>query len=320
MRRSLLFFQGGNVMTTASLERSRNDISTQPKVATSVAGNPGNVVRLPGSQHQPAKLTDSRSVKLSVKDLVIGYLDKETGHTMVAVDKVDLDIREGEFVTIVGLSGCGKSTFLNSIAGLVKHQQGEIRVNDLIVTGPGADRAVVFQKASLLPWRKVGRNITYGLELSGMKPTEARAKASYYVNLIRLNGFEDHYPHQLSGGMQQRVNLARALACDPEVLLLDEPFAALDAITRELMQGELLELCEKVGKTVLMVTHQIDEAVLLSDRVIIFSARPAHILADIRIPIPRPRKSHIKDSEEFRGLMSRIWTIIEGNANIGGGI
>lgn len=124
-----------------------------------------------------------RMVKLSVKDLVIGYLDKQNGHTMVAVDKVSLDIREGEFVTIVGLSGCGKSTFLNAIAGLVKHQHGEIRVNGRLVNGPGTDRAVVFQKASLLPWRKVGRNITYGLELGGMKPAEAREKASYYVNL-----------------------------------------------------------------------------------------------------------------------------------------
>ena len=261
-----------------------------------------------------------REVKLSVKDLVIGYLDKTSGHTMVAVDKVKFDIGEGEFVTIVGLSGCGKSTFLNAIAGLVKHQHGEIRVSNKLVSGPGTDRAMVFQKASLLPWRRVGRNITYGLELSGMKPDEAREKASYYVNLIRLNGFEHHYPHQLSGGMQQRVNLARALACDPEVLLLDEPFAALDAITRELMQQELLELCEKVGKTVLMVTHQIDEAVLLSDRVIVFSARPAHVLADIRIPIARPRRAEIKESEEFRGLVNQIWSIIEGNANIGGGI
>jgi NitT/TauT family transport system ATP-binding protein len=307
-------------MTTANLERNRDDRTAQLTIAASAIGRTDNVVRLPGSNMQPVESPDSRSVKLSVKDLVIGYLDKQSGHTMVAVDKVNFHIREGEFVTIVGLSGCGKSTFLNSIAGLVKHQHGEIRVNDRIVTGPGTDRAMVFQKASLLPWRKVGRNITYGLELSGMKPAEAREKASYYVNLIRLNGFEDHYPHQLSGGMQQRVNLARALACDPEVLLLDEPFAALDAITRELMQGELLELCEKVGKTVLMVTHQIDEAVLLSDRVIVFSARPAQVLADISIPIPRPRQSHIKESEEFRGLMSRIWSIIEGNANIGGGI
>lgn len=305
-------------MTIANLDRSRND-RAQAAVATTTI-RPDNIVRLPGSHQQPVESPDSRRVKLAVKDLVIGYLDKQSGHTMVAVDKVKLDIREGEFVTIVGLSGCGKSTFLNSIAGLFKHQHGEIRVNNRIVSGPGTDRAMVFQKASLLPWRRVGRNITYGLELSGMKPAEARERASYYVNLIRLNGFEDHYPHQLSGGMQQRVNLARALACDPEVLLLDEPFAALDAITRELMQQELLELCEKVGKTVLMVTHQIDEAVLLSDRVIVFSARPAQVLADIHIPIPRPRQSHIKDSEEFRGLMSRIWSIIEGNANVGGGI
>jgi len=279
-----------------------------------------NIVRLPVGQAPPPQAGECRKTKLSVKDLVIGYLDKQTGHTLVAVDDVKLDIREGEFVSIVGLSGCGKSTFLNAIAGLVRHQQGEIRVNGKLVSGPGPDRAVVFQKASLLPWRRVGRNITFGLELGGMKKADAQARAAHYVNLVRLNGFENHYPHQLSGGMQQRVNLARALACDPEVLLLDEPFAALDAITRELMQQELLELCEKVGKTVLMVTHQIDEAVLLSDRVIVFSARPAHVLADIRIPIPRPRQGHIKESGEFRGLMNRIWSIIEGNANMGGGI
>jgi NitT/TauT family transport system ATP-binding protein len=309
-----------NNMTSAILENGSTDTLADISVVSKENGKRDNVFWLPDIQSQQVNYPASRPIKLSVKDLVIGYLDKQSGHTMVAVDKVNLTIREGEFVTIVGLSGCGKSTFLNSIAGLVKHQHGEIRVNDRVVHGPGADRAMVFQKASLLPWRKVGRNITYGLELSGMKKSEAREKASYYINLIRLNGFENHYPYQLSGGMQQRVNLARALACDPEVLLLDEPFAALDAITRELMQGELLELCEKVGKTVLMVTHQIDEAVLLSDRVIIFSARPANILADISIPIKRPRKNHIKDSEEFRGLMSQIWTIIEGNANIGGGI
>ena len=305
-------------MTTPHPERSGNE--RPAPVATTLPGRTDNVVRLPATPLQPVEGVRNSPVKLATKDLVIGYLDKQTGHTTVAVDRVNLDIREGEFVTIVGLSGCGKSTFLSAVAGLVKPQQGEIRVNNRLVTGPGTDRAVVFQKASLLPWRRVGRNITYGLELSGMKPAEARERASHYVNLIRLNGFEDHYPHQLSGGMQQRVNLARALACDPEVLLLDEPFAALDAITRELMQQELLELCEKVGKTVLMVTHQIDEAVLLSDRVIVFSARPAHVLADVAIPIPRPRRSHVKETEEFRGLMSRIWAMIEGDANAGGGI
>ena len=307
-----------NSVVRATHEHNGRKSAGPTALITPVNGGLGSVVTISGDR--PQQIPDTRAVKLSIKNLVVGYLDTQSGQTTVAVDKVTLDVREGEFVSIVGLSGCGKSTFLNAIAGLVKHQYGEIKVNDRLVTGPGKDRAVVFQKASLLPWRKVGRNITYGLELSGMKPAEAREKASYFVNLIRLNGFEHHYPHQLSGGMQQRVNLARALACDPEVLLLDEPFAALDAITRELMQNELLELCEKVGKTVVMVTHQIDEALLLSDRVIIFSSRPAHILDDIRVPFPHPRKGHIKDSEEFRGLMSRIWNIIEGNANIGGGI
>ena len=309
-----------NGIAVANPERGTLKRAAASAVATPELVALENVVSLPEELHRPVIAPVNRAIKLSVKDLVVGYLDKQSGHTMVAVDKVTLDIREGEFVSIVGLSGCGKSTFLNAIAGLVKHQHGEIRVNEHLVTGPGGDRAMVFQKASLLPWRKVGRNITYGLELGGMKPAEAREKASYYVNLIRLNGFEHHYPHQLSGGMQQRVNLARALACDPEVLLLDEPFAALDAITRELMQNELLELCEKVGKTVLMVTHQIDEALLLSDRVIIFSARPAFVLDDIRVPFSRPRKGHIKDTEEFRELMGSVWRIIEGNANIGGGI
>jgi len=309
-----------NGMTVDAPETTTLQRFVQSGVATAVMGELDNVMKSHNEANQTVKYPDNRPVKLSIKNLVVGYLDHQSGQTTVAVDKVSLDVREGEFVSIVGLSGCGKSTFLNAIAGLVKHQYGEIKVNDRLVNGPGKDRAVVFQKASLFPWKKVGRNITYGLELSGMKPAEAREKASYFVNLIRLTGFEHHYPHQLSGGMQQRVNLARALACDPEVLLLDEPFAALDAITRELMQNELLELCEKVGKTVVMVTHQIDEAVLLSDRVIIFSARPANILDDIRVPFSRPRKGLIKDSEEFRSLMSHVWKIIEGNANIGGGI
>lgn len=282
--------------------------------------NPATVLHLPphgpGATEQLAK----RETKLSVKEIVIGYHNKESGQMLLTVDRVSLDIKEGEIVTIVGLSGCGKSTFLYAIAGLVPSQAGEILVNGKKVTGPGSDRAMVFQKASLLPWRRIRRNITYGLELNGVSPEEAEKKARHYIDLIRLNGFEDHYPNQLSGGMQQRVNLARALACDPAVLLMDEPFAALDAITRELMQLELLTLCEKVGKTVLMVTHQIDEAVLLSDRVIVFSARPATILADIKINIPRPRDAVTKNSAEFKELESRIWTLIEANANIGGGI
>jgi NitT/TauT family transport system ATP-binding protein len=280
----------------------------------------GFVVQLPLHGSGVTEPYADRETKLSVKDIVIGYHNKESGEMLLTVDKVSLDIKEGEIVTIVGLSGCGKSTFLYAVAGLVPYQGGEILVGGKKVTGPGPDRSMVFQKASLLPWRRVRKNITYGLELNGVAPDVAEKKAHHYIELIRLNGFENHYPNQLSGGMQQRVNLARALVCDPEVLLMDEPFAALDAITRELMQRELLSLCEKVGKTVLMVTHQIDEAVLLSDRVLVFSARPAQILADIKITFPRPRDGITKDSPEFRALESKIWEIIETNANVGGGI
>lgn len=308
-------------MSTSNLQK-KNAASVEsnyPALAGPDA-RPGNVVQLPVHSSAAADPLARRETKLSVKDIVIGYHNKESGQILLTVDRVSLDIREGEIVTIVGLSGCGKSTFLYAIAGLVPSQAGEILVGGKKVSGPGPDRAMVFQKASLLPWRRVRRNITYGLELNGVSTEDADKKARHYIDLIRLNGFENHFPNQLSGGMQQRVNLARALACDPEVLLLDEPFAALDAITRELMQRELLTLCEKVGKTVLMVTHQIDEAVLLSDRVIVFSARPAQILADIKINIPRPRDGVTKDSPEFRELETRIWSIIEANANIGGGI
>jgi NitT/TauT family transport system ATP-binding protein len=308
-------------MTTANVQKIGTTTEHQRSHSHGAESErPVNVVQMPAHNVTPTEHTALRDVKLSVKDLVISYHNKENGNLLLTVDRVTLDVREGEIVTIVGLSGCGKSTFLYAIAGLVTPRSGEILVGGDRVTGPGPDRAMVFQKASLLPWRRVRRNITYGLELNGVDTAEAEKKARHYIDLIRLKGFEDHYPNQLSGGMQQRVNLARALACDPEVLLMDEPFAALDAITRELMQRELLTLCEKVGKTVLMVTHQIDEAVLLSDRVIVFSARPARILADINITIPRPRDGIKKDSGEFRAIESRIWSLIEANANMGGGI
>ncbi|HOJ76769.1 MAG TPA: ATP-binding cassette domain-containing protein [Bacillota bacterium] len=245
--------------------------------------------------------------KLSVNELVITFENLATGELTAAVDKVSIDIEPGEFVSIVGLSGCGKTSFLNAIAGLIKPNSGSIRVNGQPVSGPGHDRAVVFQKASLLPWRSVLNNIIYGLELRGVRKNEARKLAEKYIEMVHLKGFEHYYPHQLSGGMQQRVNLARALVCEPEILLLDEPFAALDAITREEMQNELLSLWEQTRKTVLMVTHQIDEAVLLSDRIIIFSARPAKIVEEVRVNLPRPRTPHLKDDAEFDYLAKKIW-------------
>jgi NitT/TauT family transport system ATP-binding protein len=260
----------------------------------------------PGSPADPPKL--------SVKRLSVTYEDEATGERIEAIRDVSLDIRAGEFVTIVGLSGCGKSTFLSAVAGLVKPSAGTIRLNGVPVAGPGPDRAVVFQKSLLFPWRTVLRNVTYGLELNGVPLTEAIRRARDVLGMVGLKGFEHIYPSALSGGMQQRVNFARALVCDPELLLLDEPFAALDAITREVMQNELLSIWEQTKKTVLMVTHQIDEAVLLSDRVVVFTARPAQVLEEIRIPLARPRAITAKNSSRFNELMSRIWQLIHQSA------
>lgn len=255
-----------------------------------------------------------QTAKLSVNELVISFENMKTGEVTHAVDKVSLDIQPGEFVSIVGLSGCGKSSFLNAVAGLIKPRGGDIKISGNLVQGPGQDRTVVFQKPSLLPWRSVIKNVIYGLELRGIKPNEAIRQAEKYVDMVNLKGFETYFPHQLSGGMQQRVNLARALVCEPEVLLLDEPFAALDAITRETMQNELLNLWEQTKKTVLMVTHQIDEAILLSDRVIVFSARPAKIVEEIKVNLPRPRTPEVRDTVEFDFLAKRIWSLIHTSA------
>jgi NitT/TauT family transport system ATP-binding protein len=240
----------------------------------------------------------------------ITYVNSRTGERTEAVQAVDLSIGEGEFVTIVGLSGCGKTTFLNAVAGLVPITEGALSVGGRQVRGPGPDRTMVFQRPSLLPWRTVLDNVIYGLELQGVPRKEARARAVPFIELVQLGGVEHFYPGALSGGMQQRANLARALVCDPAILLLDEPFAALDAITREAMQHELLRIWDATRKTVLMVTHQIDEAVLLSDRVIVLSDKPARVRADIRIDLERPRHAAAKTSRRFRELEEEIWSLI----------
>jgi NitT/TauT family transport system ATP-binding protein len=251
-----------------------------------------------------------RPVKLSVRNLDLHYTNSDSGQSIQTINDVSMDIHEGEFVSIVGPSGCGKTSFLNVAAGLIKPSAGSLTIDGKAITGPGQDRTVVFQKPSLFPWRSVSRNITYGLELKGVKKSEALSRAEQYIKMVGLEDFRDYLPHQLSGGMQQRANLARALVCEPEVLLLDEPFAALDAITREAMQNELLLLWEKTKKTVLMVTHQIDEAVLLSDRVIIFTARPAKIAEEIKIPFVRPRGPGIRSDAQFDYISKKVWGLI----------
>ncbi len=228
-----------------------------------------------------------------------------------ALRNISFEVSSGEFVSIVGASGSGKSTLLRIIDGLIQPTSGDVFVKDNKVDGPGRDRAMVFQQDSLMPWRNVIQNIAYGLILAGINKREAEASAAYYLDLVGLDGFEKHFPHQLSGGMRQRVNVARALAVKPSILLMDEPFAALDSQTREIMQTELLSIWEKSNNTVLLITHQIDEAVFLSDRIIIFSARPGQVREEIVIDLPRPRTMAIKRTQAFVSLVDRIWKLIE---------
>jgi NitT/TauT family transport system ATP-binding protein len=249
--------------------------------------------------------------KLEAQDVRLEYYQPRTNTRLTALGGIDLAVMDGEFVSIVGPSGCGKTTFLSVVDGLIAATAGRILVSGKVVTKPGPDRAVVFQDASLLPWRTVRDNVVYGLECLNVRRREARARAARFIDMVGLSGFEHHYPYELSGGMQQRVNLARALVVDPEILLMDEPFASLDAQTRELMQEELLQIWVKAKKTVLFVTHQIDEAIYLSDRVVVFSGRPGRVKEIIPVAIERPRRLKVKREPRFHAIEDRIWGLIE---------
>jgi len=251
------------------------------------------------------------TAKLEARGIQLDYVQPRTNTRLTALDGVDLEVMDGEFVSIVGPSGCGKTTFLSVVDGLIAATAGRILVGGKVVTRPGPDRAVVFQDASLLPWRTVRDNVVYGLECLNVRRREARARAARFIDMVGLSGFEHHYPYELSGGMQQRVNLARALVVDPEILLMDEPFASLDAQTRELMQEELLQIWVKARKTVLFVTHQIDEAIYLSDRVVVFSGRPGKVKDIIPVAIERPRRLKVKREPRFHAIEDRIWGLIE---------
>jgi NitT/TauT family transport system ATP-binding protein len=224
-----------------------------------------------------------------------------------ALHGFDIDVQESEFLSIVGPSGCGKSTFLNVVLGLIKPDSGDLRIRGKPIAGPGTDRAMVFQEFGLLPWRTVLHNIELGLELKGVPVATRRSICRGFIDMVGLAGFEGHYPHELSGGMKQRVGLARALATDPDVLLMDEPFAALDAQTRDLMQVELLRIWQEARKTVLFVTHQIDEAIYLSDRVMVMTKRPGHAKKIFAIDLPRPRDYEMRVTPEFNDLKLEIW-------------
>jgi NitT/TauT family transport system ATP-binding protein len=245
------------------------------------------------------------STKLAVANLSKSFDD------LIVLDRISLDVAEGEFVCIVGPSGCGKTTFLRIIAGLETTDEGGITIDGQPVRRPGADRGFVFQADSLLPWRRVLGNARIGLEINGRNGPEEISLTRKLVDLVGLKGFESYYPRQLSGGMRQRVNLARALTIDPQVLLMDEPFSGLDAQTREIMQTELLRIWSGGRKTVLFITHQIDEAVYLADRVVVFGRRPGRVQDIVRIDLPRPRDLSIKRDPRFAPLVDRIWKRIE---------
>jgi len=208
---------------------------------------------------------------------------------VLAMEDISLSIREREFVAIIGPSGCGKSTFLYLIAGFEKPSAGELTLNGKPVTEPGPDRGVVFQEFVLFPWLTVLRNITLGLDIRGVKREEAEERARKWIRLTGLSGFENAYPSTLSGGMKQRVAIARALTYDPEVLLLDEPFGALDVQTKNYMIRDLQNLWQEANRTIVMITHSVSEAVRMADRVIVFSSRPSRVIADIPIDVPHPR-------------------------------
>jgi len=232
------------------------------------------------------------------------------GRTLEVLDLARLSVADGEFVTVVGPSGCGKSTLLHVLGGFIPGDAGEIRVHGRAVVGPGPDRGMVFQEFSLFPWRTVGGNVGWGLEVRGAPAAERAAVVDRYLELTGLSEFRDHLPAELSGGMKQRVALARVLAFDPEVLLMDEPFGSLDAQTRETMQEELTGIWERTRKTIFFVTHDIDEAVYLGDRVVVLSARPARIREEVVIALPRPRSVSVRKSIAFLETRSRIWDLI----------
>ncbi len=253
--------------------------------------------------------------KLSVRGLSLSFYNERLKRRLDVLRDIALDVHEGELVCIVGPSGCGKSTFLSAVDGLIRTNAGEIKVDGYRVDRPGPDRAMVFQHDSLFPWRTVRQNVVYGLELQGkLSRGDIAERGDTLIDLVGLDGFADHYPHELSGGMRQRVNIARALVMNPALLLLDEPFAALDAQTREFMQLELLKILARAKTTALFITHQINEAVFLAQRVVVFSARPARIKAVIDIDLPQARSLDLKHQPPFVALEGRIWRLIEEEA------
>ncbi|HZV48831.1 MAG TPA: ABC transporter ATP-binding protein [Candidatus Dormibacteraeota bacterium] len=259
-----------------------------------------------GTEEVAARPSAGDSVKIRVEGLRHRY--RGTGRRdLLALDGVSFEIRDGEILAVVGPSGCGKSTLIGLIAGLIKPEAGVVLVDGVTVRGPGRDRGVVFQELAILPWRTVRGNIGHGLEIARVPRAEREAIVDRFIAMVGLTGFEERYPHELSGGMKQRVAVARTLAADPKVVLMDEPFAAVDAQTRITLQEELLRISMETRKSILFVTHSVDEAVFLGDRVLVFTHRPGRVKEIVEVPIPRSERRFDRLAGDPRFLEVREW-------------
>lgn len=245
---------------------------------------------------------------VEVENLSVGF--KRKGHFIPVLDAVNFVIHPGEFICLLGPSGCGKSTILNTIAGFIKPSSGCVWVDQKPIESPGADRGFVFQQYSLLPWKTTFQNVEFGLKVAGMPPAERKDLVNYYLNRVGLYKYRQAYPHQLSGGMQQRASIIRALVNSPSVLLMDEPFAALDAQTRHMMQELLLDIWQDLKSTVVFVTHDIEEAVFLSDRIFVMGVNPGHIKTRVDIDLHRPRSVDLMLTPEFMQLNRQVFELI----------
>jgi NitT/TauT family transport system ATP-binding protein len=269
-----------------------------------------NPIRQPQPQLQVQAETQEEHSLISIRNVsrVYNISRGRKKERFVALENFNLEVREGEFVTIVGPSGCGKSTLLDLLAGLSFPAEGTIFVDGKRITGPALDRGFVMQAYALFPWRTIGKNIQFGLEIQKVRREDRKRIAREYLEMVGLADYEDRLPHELSGGMKQRVAIARALAYNPRVLLMDEPFAAVDAQTRELLQEELLRIWEKTRKTIIFITHSIEEAVFLAQRVAVMTANPGTVKEIIDVDLPVPRKSgDVKTSPNFNWIVHRVW-------------
>ena len=273
----------------------------------------GNAVDTSGKREAVAQ----KQPVIVARNLTVGYKLHRERKLLTALRDVTLTVNRGEFVCLLGPSGCGKTTFINAISGIVLPWEGTIEVDGKPVTGPGPDRAMVFQDYALMPWRTVESNIRMPFEFQnlGLSKQQVDERIEKYLDLVDLGGFEKSYPYELSGGMRQRVGIARALATEPTILLADEPFAAIDAMTREAMQGELERFVTKTSQTVVFITHSIDEAITLGDRIAVISRRPGQIKEVLDVNLPRPRfDKDIKSLPEYAELRERIWNLVKDEA------